>query len=381
LDVDGTRDARILLADDQTDVLAALRLLLKSEGFLTESVTSPAEALDSVREQIFDLVLMDLNYTRDTTSGHEGLELLAQIQSVANPPPIVVMTAWGSIELAVEAMQRGARDFVPKPWENERLLETVRKHLKGRPNPYPKAGPPERDLSIAKRVQQKLLPQSAPELRTLEYAAYCVQAGAIGGDYYDFIRTGEGRVMMVLADVSGKGIPAALLMANLQATLRTHCERRFDNLAALARAVNRHFYDSTSPEHFATAFLAEYEDRSRTLRYVNCGHNAPLLIRTGGEVETLDPTGTVIGAFTPYRSESNQVQLESGDLLVVCSDGVLEARNTADEEYGSERLARTVRENNGLPIREIPPQVAKSVADHSCFGQEDDLTLLTARSL
>ena len=127
--MESDRQSRILLADDQPDVLAALRLLLKAEGYITRSVASPAEALSAVREQAFDLVLMDLNYTRDTTSGQEGLELLAQLQGVDSPPQIVVMTAWGSVELAVEAMQRGARDFVLKPWENERLLETVRKHL------------------------------------------------------------------------------------------------------------------------------------------------------------------------------------------------------------------------------------------------------------
>jgi len=120
---------RILIADDQPDVLEALRLLLKSEGFQTETATSPAEILSAIEHRDFDVALMDLNYTRDTTSGQEGLDLLAQLQTMDNSLPVVVMTAWGSVDLAVEAMRRGARDFVQKPWENERLISILRTQI------------------------------------------------------------------------------------------------------------------------------------------------------------------------------------------------------------------------------------------------------------
>lgn len=120
---------RILIADDQPDVLEALRLLLKGEGFLTESALSPAAVLSSIEARDFDLILIDLNYTRDTTSGQEGLDLLSKIQSLDAFVPVIVMTAWGSVELAVEAMRRGARDFIQKPWDNPRLLAIVRTQL------------------------------------------------------------------------------------------------------------------------------------------------------------------------------------------------------------------------------------------------------------
>src|SRR5207249_8606037 len=120
---------RILIADDQADVLEALRLLLKGDGYRTETVNSPAKALAVLEEGDFDVVLMDLNYARDTTSGQEGLDLLGRIQALDSTLPAVVMTAWGSIELAVEAMRRGARDFVLKPWENERLLNILRTQI------------------------------------------------------------------------------------------------------------------------------------------------------------------------------------------------------------------------------------------------------------
>jgi DNA-binding NtrC family response regulator len=118
--------ARVLIADDQPDVLEALRLLLKSEGFQTETVTSPQRLLSALEARDFDVVMIDLNYTRDTTSGQEGLDLLTRIQAIDGTPPVVVMTAWGSVDVAVEAMRRGARDFIQKPWENERLLSILR---------------------------------------------------------------------------------------------------------------------------------------------------------------------------------------------------------------------------------------------------------------
>ena len=117
---------RILVADDQADVREALRLLLKAEGYSTETVASPSAALEAIQGGEFDVVLMDLNYQRDTTSGQEGMDLLSRMQSIDSHVPIVVMTAWGSVELAVEAMRRGARDFIQKPWDNARLLSIVR---------------------------------------------------------------------------------------------------------------------------------------------------------------------------------------------------------------------------------------------------------------
>src|SRR5438552_12421599 len=138
---DNTHRYRVLLADDQPDIRDALRLLLKNEGYETQPASSPAEALAAIENREFDAVLMDLNYTRDTTSGQEGLDLLSRIQVVDSALPVIVMTAWSSIEVAVEAMRRGARDFLQKPWENARLLTIVRTQV---------------DLARALRRQQRL---------------------------------------------------------------------------------------------------------------------------------------------------------------------------------------------------------------------------------
>lgn len=229
-----------MLADDQADVLTALRLMLKAEGFEAEAISAPEEILLAVENGDFDLILMDMNYTRDTTSGLEGLELPARLQTLPQTPPVVVMTAWGSIDLAVEAMRRGARDFVLKPWDNQRLLATVREHARG-VEPISKDARDrqqgarlERDLKTARKVQGQLFPRNAPPLDTLDYSAECRQAGAVGGDYYDFLDLGEGRMALVLADVSGKGVAGALLMANLQATLRSQSSRGLEDLGGLS---------------------------------------------------------------------------------------------------------------------------------------------------
>src|SRR6186997_3229890 len=121
--------ARILVADDQPDVLQALRLLLKGEGCDIETATSPSGVLSAVEARDFDVAIIDLNYTRDTTSGQEGLSLLSRLQALDSPMPVIVMTAWGSVDVAVEAMRRGARDFIQKPWDNERLLAVVRSQV------------------------------------------------------------------------------------------------------------------------------------------------------------------------------------------------------------------------------------------------------------
>src|SRR5438046_6179021 len=120
---------RILIADDQVHVLDALALLLKNEGFVTEAVSSPRAVMEAVEARAFDILLLDLNYARDTTSGGEGLELLSRIQAIDSSLPVVLMTAWGSIELAVEALQGGGRDFVQKPWDNDKLLAVLRRHI------------------------------------------------------------------------------------------------------------------------------------------------------------------------------------------------------------------------------------------------------------
>ena len=376
------RPYRVLVCDDQPDVLHALQLLLKGQGYEAVTVDSPRALLRKARSDEFDLILADLNYTRDTTSGEEGLDLLAGLESQGNSAPVIVMTAWGRIDLAVEAMRRGACDFVQKPWDNERVLAAIRKQAdtqRGRRS----------ELEIAATVQQKLFPRAARRLRTIDYAGQCVAARGVGGDYYDFLDLGEdpreSAMGFVLADVSGKGIPAALLMANLQACFRTQAASGVRRPADLLRAVHKHFYSSTGSDRFATLFFGSYDDRTRRLRYVNCGHCAPLLLRTSGELIHLEATAPMLGAFEEWACLEEEVSLAPGDTLLLYSDGVTEASNAAGDEFGEHRLARTLRENSGLrgcvATNDLVGEIVNAVSRFSEAALVDDVTVVAIRGV
>jgi len=365
---------RVLVCDDQPDVLEALRLLLKGQGCQAVTVDSPGALLRTVRGESFDLILADLNYTRDTTSGVEGLDLLASLEAQGNATPVVVMTAWGSVDLAVEAMRRGACDFIQKPWENERVMAVVRKQVDS-------IRKRKSELEIAANVQQKLFPHEVHQLLTVDYAGHCVAAREVGGDYYDFLDAGDRTVGFVLGDVSGKGVPAALLMANLQACFRSQEPHALLQPAHVLETVNRHFFDSTAAERFATLFFGIYDDRTRLLRYVNCGHVPPLLLRASGAMETLDPTATPIGAFRHWSCTEGEVTLSAGDTLLIYSDGVTEAESPSGEDFGDERLVRCLRQTHGTSAKSLVHCIVESVTEFSHGSRYDDVTVVAIKSL
>jgi sigma-B regulation protein RsbU (phosphoserine phosphatase) len=377
---------RILVADDHADVLVALRLLLKGDGYEIETAESPRAVLAAVKARAFDLVLMDLNYARDTTSGREGLDLIPRLRTLDPSLPVVVMTAWGSIELTVQAMRRGAVDFVTKPWNNAALLDLVRSHLPGTGDEADDSGTGEapharvaRDLTAAGRVQARMRPQGGPRLDTLEYAGACAEAEAVGGDGYDFVDLGAGRLLLLLADVSGKGVSAALLMAHLQATVRSLCGRDPGDLPRVLATVNRLFHAATEPERFATLFLGVYEDGCRRLRYVNCGHNPPILLRADGSVERLAPGATVIGLMEGWEGREDTIELHKGDTLLVFSDGVTDARRGDGEEFGETRLVELLRRLKHRAVASLPPALLAAVDEFGGIEASDDRTAVVAR--
>ena len=366
---------RILVCDDQPGVLVALRLLLKGQGWQAVTADSPRHLLETVRGSgPFDLILTDLNYTRDTTSGQEGMDLLAALDAQGNTVPVVVMTAWGNVELAVEAMRRGACDFVQKPWDNNRLIATIRKQaepVRRRKN----------ELEIASNVQQKLFPNRMRRLDSLDYAGLCTPAREVGGDYYDFLDMPGRSLGFVLGDVSGKGVPAALLMANLQACFRSQAPEALSQPAEVLAAVNRHFFHSTAAERFATLVFALYDDSSRHLRYVNCGHCPPLLLRATGELELLSSTAALLGAFAEWSCTEAGTTLEPGDTLLLYSDGVTEAAGGSGEEYGQERLVHALRVNRLLPAKALVQAIVDDVNEFSGSARGDDVTVVALRGL
>jgi len=376
----------VLVADDQADVRTSLHLALKCAGFEAQMADSPQAVLAAVADRRYDVLLMDLNYTRDTTSGGEGLDLLPRLKAIDGDLPVVAMTAWATIDLAVEAMRRGARDFVLKPWDNATLVNTVRKQAEARRDLNQRSAVRAgfaRDQDGARRVQNRLLPQSLPRLGTLECAAQCVEAGAVGGDGYDFIDLGGEKCAVVLADVSGKGTPGAILWAHLQATIRSRTDELGGDLTALMTTVNRLFFAATAPEHFATLFLAVYDGTTRRLQYVNCGHNAPLLLRADGSCARLSSTAPALGLMEGWSARQVQASLDEGDTLLIYSDGVTEARRPPrsgdEEEFGETRLEAALRRLQGLAVADLPGVILGEVASFAGPEPQDDRTVVALR--
>jgi serine phosphatase RsbU (regulator of sigma subunit)/catechol 2,3-dioxygenase-like lactoylglutathione lyase family enzyme len=235
------------------------------------------------------------------------------------------------------------------------------------------------ELEIAKQVQARLFPQIPPAIRTFEYAGTCIQARQVGGDYFDFLDLGGGRFGLVTGDVAGKGIAAALLMANLQANLQIQCEMALDQPRGLLRSVNQVFHKNTNESAYATLFFGEYDDERRRLRYANCGHLPPLLLRGDNSLERLESTGTVLGLFRDWDCVVEERDLSPGDTLAIYTDGITEAFNHADEEFGEERLIDSLRRHRELPAGGIVSAVVDEVQRFGGCDQSDDITLTVAK--
>ena len=521
--------ARALIADDQPDVLEALRLLLKGEGYHTETVTSPAAVMEALKAQDFDVLLMDLNYARDTTSGQEGLNLLSQIRDLDATLPVVVMTAWGTIELAVQAMHQGVQDFVQKPWENDRLLNILRTqvglgrsrrkserlkvarktlgeeiqevfdlkalmkivsvHLQNAldsesvviftraphelaftvashtgireegiirlrfelssplfqcagdvidvteqtlPEPekfkLEKANgvlvvplrmegsvvgficlggktsgqeydgedrnflaaivghigtalnhlrwqEQEREFQEAREIQQGLLPKVIPQIAGYEISGAWQPARAVGGDYFDVLRLSDTQLALCIADVVGKGMPAALLMSNMQAAVKAFASELISPKVLCAK-VNRVIIGNIAPERFITSFYGVLYARSKKLIYTNAGHNAPILLRRDGSLLRLNQGGAVLGVFRDGDYQETTVDLASGDRLLLFTDGVTELISPEGEEFGEKRLIRWLQDHHRLTAADLQKKLMREIVEFSGGEFQDDATLL-----
>jgi len=369
------RPLRVLVAEDQSDVLEALNILLRSHGYEPELVASPAAALGALQRAEFDAVLMDLNYRLDTTSGAEGLELIDHIQKMGRTMPVVVMTAWGSIDLAVQAMHRGACDFVEKPWDNRKLLSVLGEHIRRHGTEQRKRRAAEYELEDAARIQRRLLPATLPHLPGIEMAAELRPARLVGGDYYDAVLLGPERLALCVGDVAGKGMPAALLMANLQAAVKLNGPSS-SGPADLCSTLNRLVCENSTAERFITFFYAVLNAADKTFTYCNAGHNAALLAGSDGEVRRLRAEDAVLGHFLKWRYSNRTLPLRSGDRLVMFSDGVTEAENPAGEQFGDEGVAAILQSHRDASADELRARILAAVSDHCGDEFQDDVVLL-----
>jgi sigma-B regulation protein RsbU (phosphoserine phosphatase) len=345
-----------------------------------------------VARQEFDILLIDLNYARDTTSGREGLDVLSRLKEMEDPPPVVAMTGWATVGLAVETMQYGVSDFVEKPWTNTRLLEILQKQIslgrdrresrrqeaaeaRARKEALLHQQEQEREIAEAKAIQEKLLPRDTPQMPGYEIASVWQSARVVGGDYFDILPLDEKTFGLCIADVAGKGMPAALLMSNLQAAVRGLASA---SLAPdlLCSRLNSLIYRNTASDRFITFFYAQLDGPGRRLAYVNAGHNAPFVVHSDGSHERLREGGTVLGVFASPGYEMGSAQLSQGDQVVLFTDGVTEACNQAGEEFGEVRLLCLLQEQRSLSADGLQAKILAGVAEFSGGRWQDDATLL-----
>ncbi|HET7840961.1 MAG TPA: PP2C family protein-serine/threonine phosphatase, partial [Terriglobia bacterium] len=234
------------------------------------------------------------------------------------------------------------------------------------------------ELNFAREVQQALFPRQFPADGGLEFAGICVPASGISGDYYDVLQLDSGRLVFAIADISGKGISAAILMSNLQALLRTLAVEGHSP-GALAARLNGLLHQVTEGVRFATLFYAEWNPEENRLRYINAGHNAPILLSASGS-ERLPAAGPPLGIFKEWKFQESHKCLVPGDTLVLFSDGVSEAGQEKDNEFGESRLEAIVAAGRDMPLEHIQEKVLAALRNWAGQELEDDMTLLLVRA-
>lgn len=363
---------KVLVADDQIDVLHALRLLLKHHGFEVRQAIDPAEAIAAVREEEFDLVLLDLNYRLDTTSGREGLDLLAQIREANASVPLLVMTAWANTEIAIEAMRRGACDFVVKPWTNQTLVESVTRHARRAAEARLRERRYAYEVEQVREMFHRFVPDKVVGAPGIDIAASSENLETVGGDYFEVLHQGN-RTAICVGDVIGKGFSAAFLLSSLHASVKPLL-KQMPEPAEMCGRLNASICELDLNGRFISLVYGVIDRELRRFTYSNAGHNPPLLVRPDS-VEQLSAGGRILGLKeSSYSAET--IQLQSGDRLIFYTDGITETRNAEGEEFGAARLIETASRCRTLPAHELKQELLNAALRHGEGRFEDDATVI-----
>ncbi len=383
----------LLIVDDEVSNLQKLRRTFFGDFRIFEAMNGP-DAIQLLRDRAVDVIITDQRMPETT-----GVDVLRESLLLAPEAVRIILTGYTEIDYLMDAINEGqVHRYITKPWEPFSLKQTVMQDLElvqlKRENRLL-----QEQLRIARQVQSRLFPQKLPPIPTLSYSGVCQPAGEVGGDYYDILKLSRETFCLAVGDISGKGISAALLMASLQALLRSHASQTAEDLSAVIAEVNRLLCSMTEESRFATLFCAVYEAATRQLTYVNAGHNPPLLFRAGptpadsatpaarpaqgsNSVLRLEGSGTVLGMFPDGAYAEERLLLEPGDTLVVYTDGVTEAQDNRGREFGEERLTDVVRAQMSLPPARLQEHLLASVREFAGDTPiRDDLTLLLLRGV
>ena len=384
---------KILSVDDENDLELLLtqyfRRKIRKGEYEFSFAHNGLEALTMLlKNKDYDIILSDINMPE-----MDGLTLLTKINEMQNPAlKCIMVSAYGDMGNIRQAMNNGAFDFATKPIDLDDLSLTIEKaieqirYIKTMQQEHSQLESIKGDLAIAREIQQAILPRIFPPFpenaEQLDIAALMNAAKDVGGDFYDFFRIDNQRIGFVVADVSGKGVPAAIFMAVSRTLIRATGVRGVSPAECISYS-NELLAQESANSMFVTAFYGIYNLTTGQVTYTNAGHNPPYLMKADGTILQLPfSSDLVVGAIDDFKYSEETLQLEHGDTLLLYTDGVTEAINSGDEEFGEQRLQALLAQLTGNSSQDIIERIKACVSDFAGEAeQSDDITLLAIKRL
>jgi sigma-B regulation protein RsbU (phosphoserine phosphatase) len=367
--------AKVLVVEDDSGIALGLEDALRIEGHQVELATSGAVASRRAIDETFDLILLDV-----LLPGKNGFDVCREVRASGLDTPIIFLSALAQESDRISGLNLGANDYVVKPFSSSELMARVRGLLRYAECSRRDRRRFEHELEDARKVQERLAPLSSPAVDGLDYAGMCSPAHGVSGDYYDFFTLPSGSLAMLLVDVCGKGMPAALLAASLHSAVRACAPAADKRCGALLRSVNRLLFEATAEDRFATMFYSVYDPEDRTLTWTNAGHCPPWWLRMHRLCIRLDSLTPPVGLLPEIEATERTSHLAPGDLVLIVSDGIPESRNRAGEEFGDLRIDQALSTARGLSASCLCAKLLEDVREFApgC-PQADDRTVVAAR--
>jgi serine phosphatase RsbU (regulator of sigma subunit) len=366
--------SRILIVEDDPAILCGLRDNLKFESHEVLTAADGEAGYRAVRDHSPELVILDLMLPKLS-----GYDLCRRVRGEGFNAPIVMLSARSQEGERVLGLDLGANDYISKPFSLRELLARVRALLRHEREHRIEEAQIDDELEMAAKVQQGLFPRVLPTILGLDYAGICRPARRVSGDDYDFLPLGGGKLGLLLADVSGKGMPAALVGASLHVVVRANAAAAGDHCGKLLAKASSVLYETTTADRYATVFYGVYDTPSRVLTYANAGHYPPFLLRDGS-VTLLGSLTPPVGMIVDLPACQERIPLAAGDWLLIFTDGIPEAANAGGDEFGDQRLIEAlVRRKTGTAVamcEGIVHEVLNHLSEHR---QTDDITVVAMR--